>query len=263
MFLSLNQLSKILPIILFISLTQCVLAQQEIQQEKQKTQQEMQDILALKNGQTIKGKILEQTKEFIKIKMYGGSELTFNLNEIEEVTQEPFKHIKSKPRFKVKKRGYFNYSTCNLYNSDRYKLLNPFNIQVINGYRFKPNLEIGLGMGINSYNIWNGLNITAWSMYLNLSGDFSKKDRLTKTYAIDFGTGSSWTYLEEHPNKIAIYYAFSLGLKHRSSKNFKWVCSLRFTTQYLQRTDRDSETYEIIFILKRYTVLSINTGFYF
>jgi len=227
-------------------------------------QKYMQDVLLLKNGDKIKGTIFEQNEESIKIRLYGGSEFTFTTDEIVEIASELF----HKPRnYEIHEQGYYNYSTISVLSFIDDAFINPLNLHTVNGFRFKPAFAVGLGIGLNSYDYHD---LTAWSAYINLSGDLSNYRKFTGTYAIDIGTGSALSVDENHPNKIGTYYGLSLGFKLRAFNNFDWVCALGFQTQYIPETRYDydyiSSTEQILNFdhrLNRYANLLLKTGFSF
>jgi len=205
----LSKTYKLLPIILLMGLSQFIFAQKYVQ-----------DVLLLKNGDKIKGTIFEQNEESIKIRLYGGSEFTFKLEEIAEITTEEFKK-QTHPN--VKKKGYYNLSTISLLQTNSIQT-NFSNIHTVNGYHFNPKLALGLGIGVNSY---NRREIQTWAIYTSLSGDLAVKRELAPTYAIDIGLSSRWKSF----NRKDLYQSYSFGLKTRFNNNWAWILLLNLTIQ--------------------------------
>jgi len=169
----------------------------------------IKDVLVLKNGNKIKGQIIQKTEEVIRIRLYGGSEMAYQLQDIEEIIQEVFV-----APLQAKEKGYFSMSNIG-YNIIAEKDYNEvLSIQYINGYRFNPNLAIGVGIGLWHRRIWGELH---YPIFLSISGDFMKRTKITPTYAIEPGT------LDGH-----FYLGLSTGIKIKSKAKASFICSLNY-----------------------------------
>jgi|GEM_PF-2798755 len=186
----------------------------------------LQDVLWLENGDKITGHIIHQTKETIKIRLYGGSEITYQLNDIKEISEGLFK----KPVFfKLKEKGYFNTSTIGIGIIDD----SMFSLHSINGYRFNSFFAVGLGIGIDNYNRYfsNRSNPPQYyTTFLSISGDMNNTRKFTPTYSLEHGYGSFFIQ-NFKDQKGGFYFNYGLGFKLRSKNTFDWVFSLNYQNQ--------------------------------
>ena len=193
-----RHLFSLLLIICLWSISQNVFAQKH----------NLQDVLVLDNGDKIKGRIIQQTDDAIRIRLYGGSEITYRLQEIEEITQEIFVNP-----LQAKEKGYFHASSIG-YNiiteGDYDKFLS---IQSVNGYRFNPGIAVGLGVGL-----WHALDwYTNFPIFLSVSGDIIPEAKVKPTYAIEPGLMRGEFYL-----------SISSGVKIQSKHKLKIIYNLNY-----------------------------------
>ena len=85
---------------LFIVSITSIFAQQE-------TQEQMQDVVYLKNGSIIRGNIIEQIPgDHLRIELVNGCEFVYKEDEIEKITKEPFKGLPCQETSSQSNRGY-------------------------------------------------------------------------------------------------------------------------------------------------------------
>jgi len=216
---TIQRLFTLLLIVCLWSISQNLLAQNN----------KIQDVLVLKNGDRINGHILEKTETDLKIRLYDGSEIIYQLQDIETITQE---HLNKLNSFKGQQKGYFNITTIGL-NLGIIKKFNGLNLQSINGYRFNPYVAVGLGAGINEYNyaivdqIWGGYyprKALFYTAFFNLNGEVLKETKMTPTYAIDYG----YRFLFLDSKEKTTYINYSLGLKVRNAHKVGFIFSVNY-----------------------------------
>ena len=217
-----KKISALFLIVFLLSISQNIFAQKR----------KLQDVLWLENGDKITGHIIQQTEEIIKIRLYGGSEITYQLHDIKEISEETFK----KPIFfKVKEKGYFNTSTISVQlipiNNDGL-----FSLHSINGYQFSPYFAVGLGIGIDNYDYYdydynyNNRIHKYYTTFLSISGDMNNTRKFTPTYSLEHGYGARFIQNFED-QKGGFYFNYGLGFKLRSKSTFDWIFSLNYQNQ--------------------------------
>jgi len=203
--------------------------------------QKFQDVLVLKNGDKVKGQIIEQTDESIKIRLYGGNEFTLKLKDVTEITSEKFNKPNRFPH--IKQKGYYNTSTISLLARQYRDIEISFlHIHTVHGYRFSPMLGIGLGCGINEGGI---------SIYININGDIQTKGKLTPTYSMNIGREKFLNCSvcpRTHP-----YYSVAVGLKLPLNEKWNWLFSI----------NRTHDKYPLIsrYAVDKYWTLNVGVAF--
>ena len=110
--------------------------------------QQTTDIIHLKNGSIIKGKIVEKTDEKIKIETFGGNIFVYSSQEIDktETTNEPL------PGY-LKAKGYYNYTSMGiLVGSDIDENQSVFSVLMEHNYQLYQYFAIGGVIGIDFFN---------------------------------------------------------------------------------------------------------------
>jgi len=109
------------------------------------------DAIYLKNGSVIRGKILEQTSEQVKIETNCENIFVFETDQILEIKKETTSvKMNQNDSFSPKElKGFYNYSTFGLMagNSEETKGFS-FTFQTTGGYNFSQFLGVGLGVGL-------------------------------------------------------------------------------------------------------------------
>ncbi len=109
-------------------------------------QQNLQDVVYLKNGGIIRGMITEQIpNKTIKIETADRNVFVYQMDEIEKIMKEPggvFKDVETS--FEGLKPGYQGFVETGIAFGD----FTMFKLNIINGYRVNPYFSMGLGVGI-------------------------------------------------------------------------------------------------------------------
>ena len=116
--------------------------------------QHYEEVVYLKNGSRIKGKVVEMTSEQVKVEIYDGSVFVYKLDEIEKVIKETTnskpKPLHKKPIFYWKTRGYrhigYTWFIETEYTSGK-NFIRPeyLGLGTTHGYQFNPYLFVGAG----------------------------------------------------------------------------------------------------------------------
>jgi hypothetical protein len=195
------------------------------------------DVVYLKNGSIVRGKIIEQTAEKTIIQTRDHNRWVFTGNEVERVAAEP------RPFF-IKKSGYLNYieagvlsgtTVTNINWQPENKVYSTFSLQIFQGHQFHPAFGLGFTTGLDWYH-----NQTILPVAVGIRGDFSQK-RITPTYGVDFGYGLGWLN-EQKNNKTysgGTLFALSMGIKIRTLSQTSFLLSLGYRQQ-LARSNFDS-----------------------
>jgi hypothetical protein len=180
-------------------------------------QNNMEDVVYLKNGSIYRGLIVEQILgESIKIKIVGGSVISFPVADVYKITKEPTQAepVKKEPRQEYEHGMGFGFHH---FGSDSTRLpaykknkrffgtiefrpgLNNIGLRVVRGYKFNRMAQFGLGIGVDGVyfgkgisfgkgvydntNVNNGLYIP---LYFQLSGELLKR-KVTPYYYAEAG----------------------------------------------------------------------------
>jgi hypothetical protein len=149
-------------------------------------QKRTEDVLYLKNGSILRGKIKDLSADTISIEILGGSVFVFPASEARGISRE-------KKLSRYKESGYLfvvetgiltGRSPGNSLNRAG-EIINSFTLQCINGHEFRPELALGIGAGIDSYH-----SFTTFPVYLRLSGSFPQVNKkISPMYILDGGYG--------------------------------------------------------------------------
>lgn len=149
-------------------------------------QKRTEDVLYLKNGSILRGKIKDLSADTISIEILGGSVFVFPASEARGISRE-------KKLSRYKESGYLfvvetgiltGRSPGNSLNRAD-EIINSFTLQCINGHEFRPELALGIGAGIDSYH-----SFTTFPVYLRLSGSFPQVNKkISPMYILDGGYG--------------------------------------------------------------------------
>lgn len=165
---------------------------------------ETEDVVHLKNGSVIRGKITEQKfGESLKIELLGGSVFVFQQTEIDSIKKENIRKAKLeriKKDYYRKDRGYRNITQLGLIYGVNLKSDDPYNyynndkddlglsIHTINGYQLWPYLYVGAGVGIDRFISYKQ---TFSPFYVRVSSEFLKR-KVTPYVFIDGGYSVMW-----------------------------------------------------------------------
>lgn len=141
--------------------------------------QELVDAVYLKDGSIIKGKIIENNSDALKIETCCGSIFVYEQSEVEKIGQEPgYKKV-----FTVKEKGYVNYISFGaLVGSSSNDKTAPFSLIMEHGYKFNNYFAVGGLIGyelISEATMPLAINLKAYypaknnNLFLGLSGGYS------------------------------------------------------------------------------------------
>jgi hypothetical protein len=184
-----------------------------------------QDILELKNGSQIRGKLLEQG-ENIRIQTQDGSIWVYKADEIQQISSglNPMLY---------KAKGFINMSEIgvlsgandeNNFNPQRFA---SFSFRSFNGYQFHHAFALGLTLGADWYE-----QVIITPIAIGIRGDLSSS-RITPFYSLDIGTGSAWmtNQQENESAKGGTSWGIGLGLKIRMPSQTAFTFSLGYHEQ--------------------------------
>jgi len=110
--------------------------------------QKTEDVVYLKNGSILRGKIIEMVPDqYVKIQIAGGSIFVFQNSEIQYISKEaPFKAVKN---YETKSCGYFNAASLGFLIGGSSWYYNPVSltVSVTNGYKWQNKVYAGLTTG--------------------------------------------------------------------------------------------------------------------
>ena len=196
----------------------------------------LQEVLYLKNGSVIRGKILEQTDDGqIKIEIVGGNILTFTADQVKSIKFEPrtttvntqtlpkYKpRIYTPPPYHVPQTGNYQVALLGWVAGRSPNGFRPgFSAHYIYGYRFSQYLSLGLGVGFDVYNLVdNGDGATQF--YVDGRGYF-KENTQTWYYKLNLGYGSPFTgrwNIQESKGGIYMHPGLGWQFSSRSGTHF-------------------------------------------
>ena len=121
--------------------------------------QNYEEVVYLSNGSIIRGAVIEQTKEVIKIKIIGGSVLVYQMSDVERITKEEVNKDNTERIKRVKSMyqisdsaTYYNALTFSLLlGTDDFGVTSATSFHYVFGYQYKPIIGAGIGVGMDSY----------------------------------------------------------------------------------------------------------------
>ena len=145
------------------------------------------EIVYLKDGGSLYGKIVDEvSNDYIILKLKNNEEVTFFTDEIALIKYN------KKPRrdFHHKESGYFHETDLGIMSGAENVLwanATNFSVHTVNGYRFKPWLQTGVGFGLDFHR-----NLHVVPFYLNIGGDIGTS-KIVPVYFMNLG----YSYAEE------------------------------------------------------------------
>ena len=232
-------------------------------------QNNMEDVVYLKNGSIIRGIIIEQVpNQNIKIQTKDRNIFVFKYNEIEKMTKENLPTDNSNNSSNVtdfKKSGFINLTEIN-YSAgvgnvkiEDYKFKNDdnsFGFRTINGYQFNENFSIGIGIGIDKYKNTTFLPITFDGRTTILKG------KISPVFAANIGYAFGLNDI-----KGGVTFNPQIGIKTYLSKNIAYIFNFGYKLQAqiwdIPITDNVGQSLGTLKSKLYYNFISFSTGFSF
>jgi len=211
-----------------------------------------EDVLYLKNQWVIRGKILEQNSNSIKIQSHEGNIFVFLTSDIEKISQE-----KIWRNFVYKNRGFANFTELGPLIAGKTTINGvttaAFSFQTVNGYKFSQYAMAGIGVGADLY-----ATQTVLPVFASFRGDLSKTGSVIPFYFADGGYGINITQNSDNGTafKGGIMYAGGLGVKIHFNRNAGFLLSFGY------RYQKTSYTYNNIATDVTYNRLAVRAGFF-
>ncbi|MES2620075.1 MAG: hypothetical protein V4615_04415 [Bacteroidota bacterium] len=210
------------------------------------SQTNIEDVVYLKSGSIVRGKITEHKYGVVKIELTGGSLFVFQPGEIDSVKKENVvkRNIKAiRKNYFRKDRGYRNMTEFGIIygtdlkrdNNDPYYYYynnNPddfgLSLHTVNGYQVWPYLYAGAGIGVERF---ISLKQTFSPFYLRVASEFLKK-RVTPYAFLDVGYSHLWKQKSNeyisYQNKGGLYLTAGGGVRIYTQSRASVVLSLAY-----------------------------------
>lgn len=199
--------------------------------------QKLEDVITMKDGQVIKGTIVEQAdSSIIKVNLIGGSTLILNIDDVQKTALSIARYNKVRLTLNhdrlpilVHDKGLYNYFDVGFTFQDgrnNNSRVDPgFNYGI--GYRINQNLGIGFATGIQVYNSGVILPFMA-----EVTGDLSR-NRITPFYSLKGGYGigiaNFWSVNSFEGGPVA---QAMIGVKRRTLEKVEWRLAAGFKAQW-------------------------------
>ncbi len=217
------------------------------------------DVLYLKNGWVLRGKLLVQDAGNVKIQTTDGSVFAFPQTDVQEIKQEPALRYQN---IRYKSRGYVHYTELGVMAArnnvnELGVTTSAFTFHTVNGYKLNQALFVGLGAGVDLY-----ASQTFLPVFASVRGDFTRKGILIPYYYIDGGWGfNGTTNLPDKKQLGGTHFATGLGMKVLFNGNAGFLLSVGY---YFQATAIETTTDGITTRNQNnYNRLAIRAGFSF
>lgn len=213
-----------------------------------------EDVIFLKNGSVIRGKLLEyQLDGNTRIETVGRNVLVFPSSEVSHLSVEPLAPPKAtqSQNTRFKDRGYYNLTQIGLLlrnpGADAYSQENTqaANLQMVNGYRFHRLLYAGVGVGLSFFQ--RGYSLPVFG---ELRGDILHAE-VTPHYYVNAGYSfplynGETIYWEEANAKVkgGVLVDAGVGVKIHTTGAVAWLLTAGYRMQRSENeyTDPWSET---------------------
>ena len=186
------------------------------------------DVIYLKNGGLIRGKIiLFMPDSIVKIETFGRNVFAFQMDEVEKIIKEKrVMDFKYKYPITYKYSGFVNVTEFGFLGGDGIG----FHVRTINSYQDNPHLSAGLGIGIDIYQFNDEVFVP---VFLDVRGDLRKNTRVTPYYFFDVGYAFTWL-IDKSDNveyEGGIMFNPGIGLKIHSADNSATVFNIGYNFQ--------------------------------
>ncbi len=211
-----------------------------------------EDVLYLKNKWVLRGKIIEQNNDTIKIQTREGNIYVFPLSEIDSIA-----HEKMWKNFFYKNKGFAHFTELGPLVAGKTTMSGvttaAFSFQTVNGYKFSQYAMTGIGVGADLYATQSLLPV-----FVSFRGDLAKNGSAIPFYFVDAGYSINITQNSSEATgfKGGFMYALGLGIKIPFNRNAGFLLSMGYR---YQRTSYqlNNESTNII-----YNRLAVRAGFF-
>lgn len=186
-----------------------------------------EDVVFLRNEWVIRGKIIAQNEQGIKIQTADGSIFKFEKGEIIRIEKE-----KRWSSFNYKKMGFASFTElgpliAGKTTSDGVTTA-AFSFQTINGYKFSQYAFLGLGVGADLYAIQ-----TIIPVFVSFRGDLSRQGAVIPYYFGNLGYGINITQSSSDFSnfKGGLQFGAGMGLKIPFNRTAGFLVSLGYNYQ--------------------------------
>jgi hypothetical protein len=223
-------------------------------------QRPSEDVLYLKNGWVLRGKMLSNDgADSAKIQTNDGNIFVFAQPDVRERKREPVLRYQT---IRYRSRGYAHFTELGVMAArnnvnELGVTTSAFTFHTINGYKFNQFLYAGLGVGVDLY-----ASQTFIPIFASIRGDFTRKGILLPYYYVDGGWGlNGTTNLPAKKQLGGIHFATGVGMKVLFNNNAGFLLSLGY---YFQGTAIETTTDGVTSRdVSNYNRLAIRAGFSF
>lgn len=197
------------------------------------------DVVYLKNGWILRGKLLPAATDSVKVQTYDQNVFVFPRADIREVRQE--RTIRGL-NIRYKSRGFNHYTELGALASQNttsnQTTTSAFTFHTVNGFKFNPYLFTGIGTGVDLY-----ATQTFVPIFASIRGDLYHRHILVPYYYLDGGYGFNAT-TNDDPNLRFIgglHFAVGLGVKILFNNNAGFLLSAGYYRQETATELRSSD----------------------
>lgn len=196
-------------------------------------QNNLEDVIYLKNGSIIRGIIIEQIpNQSLKIQTKDRSVFVFKFEEIEKMTKESQPNNKKTNGFsttELKKRGFINITEINISSGIGQVKVgknkvdntnNSFGFRTVNGFQINRYISVGVGVGIDKYKSVTYLPISFDARISILKGKFSPVFIANIGYALGLNNVKSGLCINPQ-----------IGIRKYISKNIAYLFNFGYKLQ--------------------------------
>ncbi|ULQ51389.1 hypothetical protein [Flavihumibacter fluvii] len=190
-------------------------------------QKNSDDVIHLKNGGAVRGKILADSALQVKIQTADGSIWVFRKDEIDFISKEARFRT-----FSYKDKGFAHFTELGPLVAGKTTIEGvttaAFSFQMVNGYKFNQYLFTGIGAGVDLYATQSIIPV-----FGSIRGDISKNGTIIPFYFIDAGYGINITQNSSAGSDFGggLMYAGGLGVKIPFNRSAGFLLSIGYRMQ--------------------------------